>query len=251
MEKRLNVRVLNSGLKDGFYNMALDEALFTSCVKGASPPTLRFYGWNPAAVSLGYFQYVEDFLKMPAFSGMDIVKRLTGGGAIVHDNELTFSIVCGEKEGLLPEDVFKSYEFVCRAVSAGLGVLGIEARARGASAPGNPVSGPGRKSPYYCFEKPSRFDVIAGGEKVAGSAQRRRSGAILHHGSVPFDRVDSALCGSRPPDGGVSFGELCRALLEGFKQTADAGFVEGGLKAAEEELAGTLMRLKYRSRGVA
>ncbi len=246
----MNVRVLNSGLKDGCYNMALDEALFTCAAKGAGPPTLRFYGWNPAAVSLGYFQNEDDFLKMPGFSGMDIVQRLTGGGAIVHDNELTFSIVCGEKAGLLPEDVFKSYEFVCRAVAAGLGPLGIEARARGATAPGNPVSGPGRKSPYYCFEKPSRFDVIAGGKKVAGSAQRRRSGAILHHGSVPFERVNSALRESRPP-GGVSFEALRRALLEGFQQTAGVGFVEGGLQAEEEELAGSLMKLKYRNRGVA
>jgi lipoyl(octanoyl) transferase len=251
MEKRLNVRVLNSGFKDGYYNMALDEALFTCAAEGASPPTLRFYGWKPAAVSLGYFQDEGDFSRMPGVSGMDIVKRLTGGGAIVHDNELTFSIVCGEKEGLLPEDVFESYEFVCRAVEAGLGVLGIEACARGVSAPGNPVSGPGRKSPYYCFEKPSRFDVVAVGEKVAGSAQRRRSGAILHHGSVPFERVNSALRESPPPDGGVSFDALRQALLEGFKQTAGCGFVEGGLKAAEEELAGSLMKLKYRNRGVA
>ncbi len=221
----MKLRFLNSGFNDGFYNMALDAALLDSCAERNAAPALRFYGWSPPAVSLGYFQNEEDFRGM---HGMDVVKRLTGGGAIVHDRELTFSLVFGEKDPVLPEDVFESYGAVCEAIVLGLGLIGIEAGVRGDSASGNPVSGPERKSPYFCFEKPSRFDVTAGGRKIAGSAQRRRKGAVLHHGSVPMEKADSAgavsveeACGRR-----VSFEELSAAMLRGFGRALGAEFEE-------------------------
>jgi lipoyl(octanoyl) transferase len=240
-------RLLKSGFNDGFYNMAIDEALFRSCAEKESPPTLRFYGWNPPAVSLGYFQRVEDFRSIPGISDYDIVKRLTGGGAILHDRELTFSLICKQGDGLLPEDVFLSYEAVCKALSAGLGILGIQAETRGEAFPGNPVSGIERKSPYFCFSKPSRFDVTVSGRKIAGSAQRRRGGALLHHGSIPIEGADDGGSVSVEEAAGrkVSFDELMEAALEGFEKVLGFSFREGRISGFERCLASELACVKY------
>lgn len=219
--------------------MAVDRALLRASSLGKSPPTLRVYGWKPPAVSLGYFQNEGDFRKMPGFSGTDIVKRLTGGGAILHDDELTFSLVCGEDSGLLPRDVFLSYGVVCGALEAGLGRLGVPAGRRGDSFPGNPVAGMERKSPYFCFEKPSSFDIAVSGRKLAGSAQRRSGGAVLHHGSILLGGGGSknSISVSEAAGKPVSFDELAAAVLGGFRKVLGVEFAEGGLSGFEKELA--------------
>ena len=247
----MNCRLLSSGFSDGFFNMAVDGALLRSCAGQASAPALRFYGWEPPAVSVGYFQDADDFRALPGFSEYDIVKRLTGGGAILHDRELTFSLVCREKDGLLPEDVLLSYGAVCRALIAGLAALGISARTRGGSSPGSPVSGVERKSPYFCFEKPSGFDVVASGRKLAGSAQRRSGGAVLHHGSILLGggRAEGSVSVEEAAGKPVSFNELSAAVLEGFKEVLGAEFAEGGLTGFEADLVNELLETKYRRRG--
>lgn len=247
----MKCRLVDTGWRDGFYNMSVDEALLLSGAGEGGPPVLRFYGWSPAAVSLGYFQREEDFRSMPGLKGIDIVRRLTGGGAILHDDEVTFSVVCGEKGGFLPGDVPGSYEKVCEALVSGLGALGIRARRRGRSFPANPVAGGQRTQPFFCFETPSRFDIEAGGKKLAGSAQRRGMGGVLHHGSVPLSCPGAEGCIGAGAAAGreISFSELRNSLIIGFEKVLGAEFFEAGLSSREEELAGELARTKYRRPG--
>jgi lipoate-protein ligase A len=157
-------RLLKTGARPGVYNMALDEALLES-VAGGSPPVLRFYSWKPPAVTVGYFQGLEEEVDLEACrrSGVDVVRRISGGGAVFHDAEITYSLIIPVDHPLTGSSIMGSYEKLCSGVSAGLALLGIDA----AFAPIN--------------------DIIAGGKKVSGNAQTRRKGCVLQHGTVLLD----------------------------------------------------------------
>jgi lipoate-protein ligase A len=169
------LRVVRSGLLHPFDNMALDEALLVE----TGPPTLRLYGWSPAAVSLGRFQDAAAFRALPG--APLLVRRITGGGAIHHDDELTFALALASD--LLPESIDASYARIHDAVARALARAGVPAQRRmgGASC--------ARGADAFCFEKPARNDLVTpAGRKLVGSAQRRSRGRILHHGSVPLRR---------------------------------------------------------------
>ncbi len=230
--------------------MAVDEAMMEACIIDGGLPTLRVYGWTPPALSLGYFQKEHDFRKLPEYSGVDIVKRLTGGGAIFHNNELTFSVVCRTGTGVLPEDVCQSYEAVCEAIVCGLDMIGVNAHIRGKKAPPNPVANAEKYSPYLCFEKPSRYDVVINGQKIAGSAQRRKKTALLHHGSIPIKPRRAAGSTSAEEAAGkiMTFQEVKNAFVDGFAQSFESVFFEEDLTPAELRLVRELIRNKYNSR---
>ncbi len=160
------------------WNMAVDEALLTL----ADQPTLRLYGWAPHAVSLGYFQRLADFADLPA--GTPIVRRLTGGGAIHHGEELTFSLVLDAE--LLPREVAASYALLHDAVIAALAELSVPCERL--------VQGHGqspRPTNRWCFADAGRDDLVTARGKLLGSAQRRVQQPrprVLHHGSLVLER---------------------------------------------------------------
>jgi len=155
-------RYLETGAHQAFFNMGLDEAILESVASGAQPPTLRLYAWKPAAVSVGYFQGVRDEVDLAACErlGVDVVRRLTGGGAVFHADELTYSVVVPETHALAKGGILDSYRSICAGVIAGLSELGI-------------VS-----------EFVPLNDIVSGGKKLSGNAQTRKHGCLLQHGTV-------------------------------------------------------------------
>src|SRR6059036_3931292 len=176
-------RLLLDPPAEGVWNMAVDEVLLDGVAAGSAPPTLRFYTWMPACLSLGYFQPFsvvndEGCRKL----GIEIVRRPTGGRAILHDRELTYGValpasLLGHDAGMLP-----SYRRLSLALQAGLQRLGIDVSlAPESEAPTRAVHGPA------CFDRPSAHEILLRGRKVVGSAQVRRAGALLQHGSIVIE----------------------------------------------------------------
>jgi len=161
----MTFRLLETGVQPGAFNMGLDEAVLNAVAEGRQPPTLRLYGWNPPAVTLGYFQGLEDEVDREACSrmGVDIVRRVTGGGAVFHDAELTYSIILPESHPLARPGILDSYRVLCAGVVEGLARFGLAAE----FAPIN--------------------DVLVQGQKVSGNAQTRKRGCILQHGTILLD----------------------------------------------------------------
>jgi lipoyl(octanoyl) transferase len=182
----LTWRLLVTEPLDGATNMALDEALLRGRVRGASGPTVRFYGWRPAAVSLGYAQPLDETVDRARCQalGIGLVRRPTGGSAILHeppDREVTYAVVAREGDFPGADDVLETYRVIGQGLAAGLARLGVAAelvplvRAR---------PGP---TPAFCFGRTGAYEIAVGGRKLAGSAQRRQRGCFLQHGSVLQD----------------------------------------------------------------
>nr|NIO41331.1 lipoate--protein ligase family protein [Burkholderiales bacterium] len=166
--------------------MAVDEAIMRAHVGGKCLPTLRLYGWERPAVSLGYFQKLdEDNLDLAYCheAGISLVRRLTGGRAVLHGHDLTFSIVVRDNE--LPDDrrgLLKSHRWLVGGVVAALRNMGLDARL------GMAGRSTGIMQSADCFAHAAACDVVVGKRKVAGAAQVRKSGVILEQGSMPFRR---------------------------------------------------------------
>lgn len=174
-------RLLLDGDHPGAFNMAADLALMEG---DGVLPALRLYGWQRPTLSLGYAQdadAVVDFALADA-SGIEVVRRPTGGGAVLHDgaNEVTYSIVAPERA--LPGGVVEAYRLLAEALVAGLAELGIRADLAEQVAPFEERSS-------VCFETPSRYELLVAGKKTVGSAQCRRHERVLQHGAVPL-RLD-------------------------------------------------------------
>jgi lipoate-protein ligase A len=191
---------------------------------GASPPTLRFYGWSPACLSLGYFQPfdVVDLDGCRAL-GVDVVRRPTGGRAILHDCEFTYSValpasVLGHDGGILP-----SYYRLSLALQDGLRRLGVPATL----APQSAASGPPEHGPV-CFDRPSAHEILLHGRKLVGSAQMRRDGGVLQHGSILIEpRIDKLTSCLRLSDAvGSSAGEGPERIEDGVAGLAELGVTE-------------------------
>lgn len=155
----MEFRLLDTGAKSAAMNMAIDEAILLS-----KTPTLRFFAWEPPAVTIGYFQGIEQEvdLKKCAQEGVDVVRRLTGGGAVFHENELTYSFILPE-DSFVSRDILDSYGQICWFIVEGLRRLGLEAEFK-------PVN-----------------DIIVNGKKISGNAQTRKGGMILQHGTILLD----------------------------------------------------------------
>jgi lipoyl(octanoyl) transferase len=157
--------------------MGLDEALLES---PGAPPTLRLYTWKPDTLSLGYFQRFED-VPATARAGA-VVRRITGGGAIHHAGELTFSITADAEHPLYRGPIAGSYERVHGALIEALAAVGITAALRADDDLDSDQNGTG-----MCFHASTPLDIVWGARKGIGSAQRRRAGRVLHHGSIKLD----------------------------------------------------------------
>ena len=165
----MNIRLLDTGASPGSLNMGIDEAVLRAVAAGKSPPTLRLYRWSPDCVTIGYFQSMVDEVDLSACSaaGVDAVRRVTGGGAVFHAAEITYSLVVPEGHPLAPAEILESYRRVCAGLVAGLGLLGLDA-----------------------FFAPINDIVLGEGasaRKVSGNAQTRKEGCLLQHGTILLD----------------------------------------------------------------
>jgi lipoate-protein ligase A len=204
---------------DGAWNMAVDETLLEAAANGGQC-SLRFYQWAVPTLSLGYFQAYADRQRHASSRNCAAVRRTSGGGAILHDHELTYSLAVPDGHPLAANRL-GTYRVVHEAIIRTLAKWGVEARLfeKPIAHPKPPV----RPEPFLCFERRAAGDVVVGGEKIAGSAQRRCRGAVLQHGSVLLAKSAAA------PE------------LNGLKElTAKPILVEEFLQAWLEQLSETL-----------
>lgn len=161
--------------------MAIDEAIADAVASGDVPPTLRFYSWEPGCLSLGYTQPVSDAdLDCLAEYGWGVVRRLTGGRAILHIDELTYSVAAKSDEPRVAGGVLESYRRLSMGLLAGLQRLGASVQANKGDGEAHGFKGP------VCFEVPSDYEITVEGRKLLGSAQTRRNGIVLQHGAMPL-----------------------------------------------------------------
>lgn len=238
-------RVIGFSNNDAYTNMAIDEAISES-VRSGGPPTIRFYGWVPSAVSIGYFQGMEREVDLEKCSmmGFDIVRRRTGGGAVYHDTEgeITYSVIA--KEEAFPKDIIASYREICSWITDSFSRIGI-----------------------FTEFKPIN-DIITNGKKISGNAQTRRQGVLLQHGTILYSvDVDMMFSVLRVPDEKIrdkmiatvkervtSVSEQKKiskdgtysALMEGFTQGKE--FEMGDLTLQEKERAEELVQQRYKTR---
>lgn len=257
-------RLLDTGARTGPENMAIDEAIALAHGRGEVPPTLRFYTWEPPAVSIGYFQRMAAEVDLDAVraGGFGYVRRPTGGRAIFHHLELTYSVAI--REELLPGTVLETYRELSAGLLAGLRRLGAPVEM--AAGEKDPRAFAGAEVNPACFDVPSAYELVAGGRKLVGSAQTRRRGTILQHGSILLD-LDYELLFSllRVPDREaaarhlrqravglrevlgrpVAVAEAQAAVAAGFAGALGLTLTPGALTPAEEAEAARLVREKY------
>ena len=173
-------RLILSEPMPGARNMAIDSAILAAVERGEALPTLRLYSWNPPCLSLGYSQAYSDVaLQQLSTNGWDLVRRPTGGRAILHTDELTYAVIGPKSDPRLAGKLMDSYQHISRALFEALSQIGL------------PVEVHTGKNPEahhqpVCFENPSDFEITANGKKIIGSAQARKKTALLQHGSLPL-----------------------------------------------------------------
>ncbi|OGP71688.1 MAG: hypothetical protein A2Z73_03990 [Deltaproteobacteria bacterium RBG_13_60_28] len=244
-------RLLDSGAASPPWNMAMDRAILTLHAQGQAPPTLRFYQWQPAAVSLGYFQKRHN-LDMEACRqyGIEVVRRPTGGKAVLHLGDLTYAVIAGTAEGL-PAAVTAAYRLICEGLLAGFRGLGIEAR-MGRETGRSPQTD-------VCFLHRAIGAIMHQGKKFVGSAQTWQASSMLQHGSIILEPQEEMLLklwrGSSGAGGlqtafqgrltsireilghSTDLSKLKTALREGLSRTLGVELVEGELTGEERSLA--------------
>ena len=189
MSERSKLRVFIDHAAGGAWNMAVDEAVLEAVGAAAAPPTLRFYQWSEPTISLGYFQQHQEAAQQNGPIGqMPVVRRQTGGGAILHDDELTYSLVlplgsAGRAGAVDAANIEAVYRLVHDAFIEVLATWGVQAAYRGGTDSSN-----AQRGPFFCFARQHRLDLVVAGRKLLGSAQRRVKQAVLQHGSLILGR---------------------------------------------------------------
>ncbi len=249
------VRLLDTGIQSAAWNMALDEALVLSCEREPRT-TLRFYQWARPTLSLGYFQSVSEIdLTECQRRGFEWIRRPTGGRAVLHHHELTYSVIA--PISLLGESVSRSHEKISRALALGLEHLGVKAELAHRRA-----FGAGHLK-AACFATPALVELTVQGKKVVGSAQMRTKKSLLQHGSIPLTidcdalaavlKLPAAARRLRQKATGLAdslareptLEELKYALIKGFERVFEAEFRAEGLSSQERALATRLYTEKY------
>lgn len=228
--------------------MATDEAILMAVAEGRSKPTLRFYSWNEPAIAIGYFQAVSEEVNMKKCKedDIEIFRRMTGGGAVYKDpeGELNYSIIVPEHHNEIPRDIKKSYEKINKCIISGLKKLNIDAKHSGIN------------------------DITINGQKISGSAQTRKKGTILQHGTVLLDfnadkmvkylkiapekskdkitsNVKNRVTTLKKQKPNLSMKELKTALKEGTKKHLKCSLTQGDLSHWEKQKAKELYHDKY------
>ena len=175
-------RLIDDGERPGAFNMALDVALLAAVAKGDGAPVLRFYGWTPPCLSLGRHQPAAAAdLAFCQREGIDVIRRPTGGRAVLHHLELTYSVIARPDGSMLPLNVQEAYRSIAMALVAGLTALGVRATLTDSVAN---TTLPRPTTTVPCFRAPAGGEIVAGARKLVGSAMRLTGGAILQHGSI-------------------------------------------------------------------
>jgi lipoate-protein ligase A len=232
------IRVLETGYNPATLNMAIDEALIENI---GEAPVLRIYGWRPAAISVGYFQSIKEEVDLEKCNqlGVDVVRRLTGGGAVLHEFELTYSFITKQYQ----QNIMESCKWICDAIVMSINRLGFDA----SFVPLN--------------------DIVVNGKKVSGSAQTRRKGVLLQHGTlllgVDVDKMFSVL--KVPSEklrdkiikdvkervtslAGTTFDDMASSLKTSFAEKFHAKLVADTLSTEEVSRAKWLAERKYSSK---
>ncbi len=172
--------IVDDGPADGAWNMALDRAIQLSRDSGDSPPTLRLYRWKRPTVTLGRFQKSDTVDRDYCVShGIDVVRRFTGGRGVLHDHELTYSLVCGTRDGV-PRGVAASYRVLCEGLAEAYRILGVDACLTASSR--------GDRNSAACYLHATSADLSIGAQKLSGSAQVWSGDTVLQHGSFTVRR---------------------------------------------------------------
>ncbi len=253
-------RLLCSTTADGPTHMAVDEAILRGVAAGLSPPTLRLYGWEPPCLSLGRGQPAADVnVEALGAAGFDLIRRPTGGKAILHVDELTYSIILPQEDPRVTGGIVESYRRLSAGLVRGLERLGLTGIVADRQAEARGLEGP------VCFEVPSDYEITVGGRKLVGSAQMRARGVVLQHGAIPLYGDVARICPLLAvcPDpaqvraraatveqalglrGGISWDEAAQALTAGFSEALNLRLEPGRLSDQERVWAETLRADKY------
>ena len=262
---------INTGNQDPCYNMAMDEALLNFVSRGEIDPVIRFYTWNPATLSIGYFQRLQKEIDIEKVNekGFGLVRRQTGGRGVLHDKELTYSVIVPESHPNMPSTITEAYRVISQGLLEGFKNLGFETYF---AVPRSKEEREKLKQPRssVCFDAPSWYELVVEGRKIAGSAQTRQKGVILQHGSILqdididelFDMfifkndrlkakmkeafVEKAVAINDISDTHITLSEMEKAFEEGFKTGLNIEFKP--LELSEQQLAEVKeLEEKYRS----
>ena len=258
-------RIIKTSPGPGAWNMAVDESILEAVTSRQALPTLRLYAWEPACLSLGLAQSVRD-VDFSALTrlGWHLVRRPTGGRAILHVDEFTYSVTAPLDEPRLVGSVLESYRRLSQALVVALQKLGLDARAdkeyqlSADSKPGGPV----------CFDVPSNYEITVHGKKLVGSAQARRKEAVLQHGTLPLSgdltRITHVL--AYPDENArekaaqkllshavntemlgfsLSWETAAAAFSAAFEEVLNLRLIEGNLTTQEAQRAAQLVEQKY------
>lgn len=248
-------RLIVEDKSDGYYNMAADETILYHYPL-IKKPALRVYGWRTPFISLGYNQDPHKILTIE--NSVSFVRRITGGAAILHDRELTYSITCSKEDMRLPSGVKESYKVLCEFILHFYSRLGIEAK----FACDVLSFGLGGYSDF-CFSSVENFDLMINNKKIGGNAQRRKKNIIFQHGSIPqqvdFDMIkriiknagdlkDRVTCLDAILKRETNFFDLRNNLIESFQKVFDIDFSEEGFSQEEIKTRDYLIENKYKTR---
>jgi lipoate-protein ligase A len=246
-------RFILSGANDGATNMAIDEAVMAGIREGSSTPVLRLYTWNPPTISLGYFQSAGDIdFAACGSDGIGVVRRITGGRAVLHSDEITYSVLFGE-EDFTPFRMKEIFLFIAQCLVDSLRILGIDSKIA------QKTKG-SLKSPN-CFASPAQYEIESVQQgKLIGSAQVIKDGVVLQHGAIPltgsYREISKYLRGDGSfknasslsqvsPAGGCEDG-IVESLREGFARHIP--IEDGALNEREAVLTKELAASKYAHR---
>lgn len=252
------IRLISDNTNHAFYNMSLDEAISESVRRKISPPTLRLYQWDRPSLSIGYFQKISDIdLDYCNARGYPVVRRLTGGRAILHDAELTYSFSSTTDFLMFSHNLLENYRVISRALILGLSLSGINAEIsldkKKNTDPKNPA----------CFKFVSFGEVTVEGRKIIGSAQKRYKDGFLQHGSVILNFKPDELCGALGRSDKDAFKDigavqdyapeispdnLISSFKESFEKVLKVKIISDGPTEHELKLAKELEETKYSSR---
>ena len=261
----MNWRLLYTPSSTGVWNMAVDESILEHIHRGESKPTLRLYAWNPPCLSLGHAQSFRDVdAERLRSKGWDMVRRLTGGRAILHTDELTYSVTGSADEPVLSGSVLESYNRIAQALVAAIQGLNIQVQvkehtSRSAVKNVNPV----------CFEISSTYEITVNGKKLIGSAQARKKESVLQHGSLPLKGDLTRICQALAFEDEairenaaqrllahaatvesilgrqITWDQAAEFFVKGFEAQLGINFERGELSASELARADELVEEKY------
>ncbi|MDF0174423.1 biotin/lipoate A/B protein ligase family protein [Staphylococcus pseudintermedius] len=262
---------MNTGSHHPYYNMALDEALLNFVSRGEIDPVVRFYTWNPPTLSIGYFQRLSKEIDIEKVKekGYGLVRRQTGGRGVLHDKELTYSVIVPEAHPDMPQTVTEAYRVISGGLLEGFKSLGFDSHF---AVPRSKEEREKLKQPRssVCFDAPSWYELVVEGKKIAGSAQTRQKGVILQHGSILqdvdiddlFDMfifknerlkakmkeafVEKAVAINDLSNETITLAQMEVAFKEGFKKALDIEFKPLELTVAQQDEVKALEE-KYRS----